>query len=160
MGHEHRVASRPGRIRDDRGQARTIRPPRGAGVMRTGLSAGQELWRDYARVVRNGRSWIYHMVISGTCVGLAAGAASAALSGPSHQTMYGVVAVGLIAVAVVNPIAIRRRRSKLAGQLAWFSECLACAYPLDELEPDPDGCTVCPECGAAWRIGVQPSDTA
>lgn len=100
------------------------------------------------------------MVISGTCVGLAAGAASAALSGPSHQTMYGVVAVGLIAVAVVNPIAIRRRRSKLAGQLAWFSECLACAYPLDELEPDPDGCTVCPECGAAWRIGVQPSDTA
>ncbi len=30
--------------------------------------------------------------------------------------------------------------------------CPSCAYRIDEIGPEPDGCTVCPECGAAWRI--------
>ena len=30
--------------------------------------------------------------------------------------------------------------------------CPACAYKLDGVEPDADACTVCPECGAAWRV--------
>jgi len=30
--------------------------------------------------------------------------------------------------------------------------CPACVYSLDSLTPEPDGCTVCPECGAAWRL--------
>jgi len=30
--------------------------------------------------------------------------------------------------------------------------CPACAYNINEIQPDPDGCTVCPECGAAWRM--------
>ncbi len=30
--------------------------------------------------------------------------------------------------------------------------CPACGYNLAQLDPHEDGCTVCPECGAAWRI--------
>ncbi len=30
--------------------------------------------------------------------------------------------------------------------------CPACAYRIDGCEPGADGCTVCPECGAAWRM--------
>ena len=30
--------------------------------------------------------------------------------------------------------------------------CPACAYRLVQLDADEDGCTVCPECGAAWRL--------
>lgn len=30
--------------------------------------------------------------------------------------------------------------------------CPSCAYKIDELVPEPDGCTVCPECGAAWKV--------
>ncbi len=29
--------------------------------------------------------------------------------------------------------------------------CPACGYKLDGLSPDPDGCTTCPECSAAWK---------
>lgn len=32
------------------------------------------------------------------------------------------------------------------------SICPACGYNLKGLEPQDDGCTVCPECGAAWRL--------
>ncbi|MEX2219225.1 MAG: hypothetical protein WD749_10760 [Phycisphaerales bacterium] len=30
--------------------------------------------------------------------------------------------------------------------------CPSCGYGLAELNPEPDGCRVCPECGAAWRM--------
>lgn len=32
------------------------------------------------------------------------------------------------------------------------NKCRACSFSLDGLSPQPDGCTVCPECGAAWRL--------
>lgn len=30
--------------------------------------------------------------------------------------------------------------------------CLSCAYELCGLQVDTDGCVVCPECGAAWKV--------
>lgn len=30
--------------------------------------------------------------------------------------------------------------------------CFACCYKLDGIQPESDGCTVCPECGAAWKL--------
>lgn len=32
--------------------------------------------------------------------------------------------------------------------------CPSCAYQLRGLAPDADGCTPCPECGAAWRVST------
>ncbi len=34
--------------------------------------------------------------------------------------------------------------------------CPACTYDLDGAAAGADGCTVCPECGAAWRVGNEP----
>ncbi len=31
-------------------------------------------------------------------------------------------------------------------------QCLACGYDLRRCAREPDGCTVCPECGAAWKL--------
>ena len=31
--------------------------------------------------------------------------------------------------------------------------CAGCAYSLRSLVAESDGCTVCPECGSAWRLG-------
>ncbi len=35
-----------------------------------------------------------------------------------------------------------------------IGHCPACAYQIYDVAPEPDGCTVCPECGAAWRMDV------
>lgn len=40
----------------------------------------------------------------------------------------------------------KRRMAETIGRCAW------CDYELDGLTPEADGCTVCPECGAAWRM--------
>jgi hypothetical protein len=34
--------------------------------------------------------------------------------------------------------------------------CASCGYELAQLPPEDDGCTVCPECGAAWRLTICP----
>lgn len=49
------------------------------------------------------------------------------------------------------------RRAGVSDELAGFrlprGECAACAHPIREIPAEADGCTVCPECGAAWRLG-------
>ncbi len=36
------------------------------------------------------------------------------------------------------------------------NRCRACTFSLAGLAAEPDGCTVCPECGAAWKLsGVE-----
>lgn len=37
-------------------------------------------------------------------------------------------------------------------------KCAACKYPVSNLEAASDGCTVCPECGAAWKLNVPSSE--
>jgi predicted RNA-binding Zn-ribbon protein involved in translation (DUF1610 family) len=33
-----------------------------------------------------------------------------------------------------------------------LGRCASCGYDLSHHHPESDGCTVCPECGAAWRL--------
>lgn len=37
-----------------------------------------------------------------------------------------------------------------------IGRCINCGYDISGMSPDPDGCTVCPECGAAWRLPAPP----
>jgi hypothetical protein len=72
--------------------------------------------------------------------------------------------VALIIARTVNaPVdrvlrrAVADRRAGLISRTAVHAGlCGACGYPLESLEPETDGCVVCPECGAAWRV---PPDT-
>lgn len=41
---------------------------------------------------------------------------------------------------------------KVGRVLLAHRRCVQCAYDLAGCKPDPDGCTVCPECGSAWRL--------
>lgn len=38
--------------------------------------------------------------------------------------------------------------------------CPACAHGLCGIPPQSDGCVVCPECGASWRMQASVSDKA
>lgn len=37
-------------------------------------------------------------------------------------------------------------------------KCGVCEYGVEGLTPEADGCVVCPECGAAWRLPVNSAD--
>lgn len=38
------------------------------------------------------------------------------------------------------------------------SRCFGCRYDLKQTQLDADGCTVCPECGAAWKLNAPLSE--
>lgn len=61
----------------------------------------------------------------------------------------------LIGLLVLNRIWVRsgttRRCRRVAAQLAGAGICPTCAYSIAELQEEHDGCTVCPECGGAWK---------
>ena len=44
-------------------------------------------------------------------------------------------------------------RSPIKGRDSLLASgfCPACAYQIAGVPPEPDGCMVCPECGAAWQ---------
>lgn len=47
---------------------------------------------------------------------------------------------------------IRQQRFPKIAQIHLdHGHCAACGYSLSDLNPEADGCLVCPECNAAWR---------
>lgn len=71
-----------------------------------------------------------------------------------RQMLISAAAVGLIC-GIAIAVQMRRRppvgASSLAACLAAHGLCGACGYDLHTVAPEPDGCVVCPECGAAWH---------
>ncbi len=95
------------------------------------------------------------MLVAGiTLVGIAA----IALVGPDvvGLTIFSVViapTMTVILTALANIRTAWRERSQvLRVSMNSRKLCAACAYDLSSHEPEPDGCTVCPECSAAWRL--------
>ncbi len=65
-----------------------------------------------------------------------------------------VVDLVLIALAVrfrEFPFGIKTSAGS-ARKLVECGQCGACGYELRAIPPDPDACTTCPECAAAWRL--------
>lgn len=60
--------------------------------------------------------------------------------------LYIGMAIGLV------PLDRASRRRERARLTTLPPVCLACVYDLTGVPTDPDGCTVCPECGAAWKL--------
>lgn len=72
---------------------------------------------------------------------------------PSRITlaMLSGAAVGLPGPLAMAFLARRFFASEIARFIVGAGACASCDYPLAGVPEDDDGCTVCPECRAAWR---------
>ncbi len=76
---------------------------------------------------------------------------------PAHDTLAVMAAwiaaavfLGICSILGRTDRVANARRAMLANAL-----CASCGYSLDGSEPQADHCTVCSECGAAWRLATQ-----
>lgn len=46
---------------------------------------------------------------------------------------------------------------QMAGEMLRRGKCVSCRYPIADLKQDSDGCTICPECGSAWKLNAPSS---
>lgn len=76
----------------------------------------------------------------------------------SNRVLGGLIgwALALVAIWLIRPVIgqIRAKTWIPAFETALLKRyfCPACLYPIDGLKTESDGCTVCPECNAAWRL--------
>jgi hypothetical protein len=64
----------------------------------------------------------------------------------------GFSAMPYLLVLIVVVRALKPQRYSVAVVFIQERICPSCLYDLQNLPPQEDGCTVCPECGAAWRL--------
>jgi len=140
---------------------------RGRRVPLIGRSAttAKDRWRMHAVLSRSPRARRVGFVAGAIALpvffapALLISPASRAILGtpPSFEAWrIGLVIVAGAAMGGAGPLAmILVSRRLLASEIARFvvgaGACASCDYPLAGVPEAEDGCTVCPECGAAWR---------
>ena len=76
---------------------------------------------------------------------------------PFPEAVYSAAVSIVVPGLLTAPLAVLARRRVwghpplVRDGLLTQGFCPACAHGLRGVPPGPDGCTVCPECGAAWR---------
>lgn len=91
---------------------------------------------------------------------LAAVPAAAVLMPTASVLIWLLVAGGLAGgVLVAGLISFVSKPAELADTrvLTRQHRCGCCRYQLRDLPVDPDGCTICPECGGAWKLRLASS---
>lgn len=158
MDFKHRITHSSKLIRDDRGNLHRVRLANKRDRDPALSVDDQAVWDEYRRIIRGFGNPISHALVSGSCFVLAGAFAISGFSDPSRSWLYLGGAGMLIYVGVRNPGWIRKKRNRFAARLAACKACVACSYLLADLPTEPDGCTVCPECGAAWLSSVPNRD--
>jgi hypothetical protein len=64
---------------------------------------------------------------------------------------------GLVLLAEYQYLGPKRVANEAIKNCLQERRCPACLYSLSDLIPESDGCVVCPECGAAWRLTGVPA---
>ena len=139
-------------VRDDRGQklprSTDARPNYALLPRETRKAVERAWWVD----------WRAGLVGAGFAVGFfLVQAAARKIAGA--MGVSGVIATALIAFAAGIPVIyatiivlvprLLRKHIRVARSVGY---CASCWYPLRDVRTAMDGCTVCPECGAAWRL--------
>jgi hypothetical protein len=145
-------------IQDDRGTERGLY---GAGLSVRGATTEDVLPREVYRRVRSRLGlvrldvvvdWVFLLVLGevGTFI----------LLGSGHRPETVVIALwGLVPFAVCVPAHLwlaRRgfyyfRTDRIVRSMLTEKRCPACGYDIASARVEEDGCTVCPECGGAWK---------
>ncbi len=55
-------------------------------------------------------------------------------------------------IAVLDRVEKRYHSRRLLPLIRRCRLCANCGYEMGRIPAEPDGCTICPECGAAWRL--------
>ncbi len=165
------------RLEDDRGVRHKPKPLRSAGSMvpsirrmlrfdmthtsgtpqqRSARFARWILWQD-TQSPRANFTRIAVMIIAGLCMGFMSnieilwGSWRDALVFPVLASFFACPSYFLL-FYYAGLMMIRQKRKEI---LVLPNTCVACIFDMSGLAAEHDGCTVCPECGAAWRFPIR-----
>lgn len=143
-------------VRDDRGTRRRLR--QAMSMVSLERAERARAWRQYAMYQRLADSKAHQL---GQRVLLMALALAVGIVGVMRiEEVVGRIlaplALTLCGAAWLVPLQYAKARDRWRARIhARFSPvCPCCEYDLAGLEREDDGCVVCSECGAAWRVST------
>ena len=140
-------------ILDHRGRRATLYEVKGS-LSRRDSDLSPDL---LARLRRIGLGYNAMLTLTAGCVACA-GFAIAGWAGVPEPWAHAIVWPSALVVVFVVLVRWPPKRTILrtAALLLDHHRCAACGYSLAGAVPEQDGCCVCPECGAAWRVEGAP----
>lgn len=122
-----------------------------ASVMKSELPHSLRRQLEYAAmdVTRMGLVYLVAFVGGGVALSVIFGSTVSV-----RHVVVDAVSVGVVWLIVTVVVSLNRSRLERRGvaELKRLARCASCGYHLRGLAPEPDGCVVCPECAAAWRL--------
>ena len=145
------------RIVDDRGTQRTSYGGRGL-LFEGAPDMPEDEYRELCRRLR-GQQWVWSAMlwILAACFGVR-------FVSRMMRGGYGWDAIPAAAFIAIWAFMAKRSYSAFPDRPGWhvaqelrkMGRCPCCTYRLPGIIAESDGCTVCPECGAAWKLLVGP----
>lgn len=137
---------------DHRGRA--FQPASDADLIQAGIPAGQPGQSAPIFSWLPGRQHLIPLALIAIGVPLALGSG---LTGPPWYVNIALyLPAALLWIVYANSPLARRVQRRFAQHITTAAldtqRCPQCLYHLHDLIAEPDGCTSCPECGAAWRL--------
>lgn len=146
------------RVRDDRGRSVHVSfhfTPGAASMKRIGMTEGEVFdmnWMLRRERVRRtafllGIIYLFALLIFIPILVMMSGAAA-----PPVGTEVILVVLCVVPAFVVWHFIARGAPGRMRSVLIRLGRCASCGYALTGLTSEDDGCTVCPECGSAWKL--------
>jgi hypothetical protein len=112
--------------------------------------APQEPW-----TAKETRRWVLWGLLTGPAIIVMATAPALMTSVfhlPAWAIFGGSVLTGLMPMTIVLLITRNAGGRRIARQYVRAGYCGSCGYDIVGVDAGDDGCRICPECGAAWRV--------
>jgi hypothetical protein len=156
----------PIKISDDRGREVTlVGPPKWQRGTEKGWwrpkYIGSHQGRRLEVELRNNASFPYALVpILLFMVAMRASKFAVPVGGWQGEVMRGGLVLAILLPFGLYNLRSHRARAKQDLVRAYLasSRCPSCDYDLSAQPKDTDGCSMCPECGAAWKMASPPAD--
>lgn len=104
---------------------------------------------------------LVYTLITTTLICMVVGPTTMPLSGGNRYWFFVSFGILIFPVAIVLAligVELRVDRPRFATFRLMRGLCASCCYELVDVNPEVDGCTVCPECGAAWKLNAPNSE--
>jgi hypothetical protein len=155
----------PSSLKDDRGRPVRVITPGWRAVAAILAAGGEAAAKVRAALALPEFVWRLRVALLFFCACVCLSAASiynAVLAGIAFTPWYRWTPLPQAVLIVFNVWLIwrsaRRHDEQVVSGLLKAAMCPACGYGLGDIPPELDGCSVCPECGAAWRRAASSVD--
>lgn len=111
----------------------------------------QEAFRQTGHI-SDRRAYVWRLVLSCLLIAVVCGVVAGAISFTlGRRALVLAIVTSVVVSILIQRLVVPMFRVPTIADFLRIGRCPQCAYAIQGLTPQADGCVICPECAAAWR---------